>query len=105
MLHEWREYNFPRADALQQLMGVVEEIGELHHVELKRLQGIRGYDDDAKFEHEARDAVGDILIFLAGYCSYRKWDIVDIYRDTIEEVVGRDWIKNKMTGLPLDASM
>lgn len=95
-LHLWRQRNFPTTDADQQLFGVVEEVGELAHANLKSKQGIRGTPE----EHIAaeKDAVGDILIYLAGYCSYREWDMIAILEETAEQVTKRDWIADPSSG-------
>jgi hypothetical protein len=95
-LHAWRQYNFPNADAAQQLLGVVEEVGELSHAHLKQMQGIRG-DDDLHIA-EAQDAVGDIVIYLMGYCSYRGWSFTELIEATAAHVLGRDWIADPVTG-------
>lgn len=95
-LHLWRVRNFPDADATQQLLGVAEETGELSHAHLKQMQGIRG--DDKLHEAEARDAVGDLAIYLMGYCSYRGWSLEDILFDTTAHVLKRDWIKDPLEG-------
>lgn len=95
-LHLWRQRNFPNSDADQQLLGVVEEIGELAHAVLKRKQGIRGTPE----EHRAAilDAVGDIQIFLAGFCSYEGINMEYQYTYTAREVMERDWIKYPLSG-------
>lgn len=98
--HEWRKDNFPKADATQQLLGITEEVGELAHAHLKQTQGIRG-DDNLHIE-EAKDAVGDLVIYLMGYCSYRGWDLETIIRDTVEHVLQRDWIENPSDGTRTD---
>lgn len=97
-LHTWRQRNFPAADSEQQLLGVVEEVGELSHAHLKAIQGIRGTSE----EHEAaaKDAVGDIVIYLLGYCSYRGWDFEDILGVTAAHVLKRDWIGDPKAGAP-----
>jgi NTP pyrophosphatase (non-canonical NTP hydrolase) len=89
-LHTWRQQNFPRADSAQQLLGVVEEVGELAHAVLKQQQGIRG--DDETHEAEVLDAIGDIQIFLAGFCSYRGIDMYYAYEHAAKHVMTRDWI-------------
>jgi NTP pyrophosphatase (non-canonical NTP hydrolase) len=96
MLHRWRQRNFPGADATQQLLGVVEEVGELSHAVLKRIQHIRGNSE--LHEAEAYDAIGDILIYLAGFCSYKGWDMMSIYEDTAKMVMARDWIADPVGG-------
>lgn len=95
-LHEWRLRNFPDADPTQQLLGVGEEVGELMHAHLKSMQGIRG--DDKLHEAEAKDAVGDIVIFLMGYCSYHGWDLMQLVYDAAETVFARDWIADPVAG-------
>lgn len=63
---EWRNRNFPGFTASDQLLGVVEEVGELSHCYLKGKQGIRGTAE--AHELNGMDAVGDIVIYLLGYC-------------------------------------
>jgi NTP pyrophosphatase (non-canonical NTP hydrolase) len=98
-LHEWRQRNFPDSSAMQQLLGVVEEVGELAHVVLKREQGIRGMSD-LQAQDLILDAVGDIQIFLAGFCSYEDISMEIAYRQTAEEVMKRDWVRFPDTGFP-----
>ena len=95
-LHKWRVRNFPDADAEQQLLGIVEEVGELAHAFLKGKQGIRGTRQS--HSSEEMDAVGDILIYLAGFCSYRGYDMNGIYVFTTNKVMARDWIKYPFDG-------
>lgn len=96
VVHEWRQRNFPDADATQQLLGVAEELGELSHSHLKEMQGIRG--DSGLHQANAKDAVGDLMIYLMGYCSCRGWDIRKILIDTADHVLKRDWIANPEDG-------
>ena len=74
-----------------QFMGVVEEVGELAHVLLKRSQGIRL---DETTHAAERDAVGDIIIFLMNYCSVRDWQLSEILAEVSTNVLARDWRKN-----------
>ena len=62
--NKWQKINFPNTKNYQPLLGVVEEVGELSHSHLKMEQGIRGSEEG----HIAKikDAIGDIVIFLAG---------------------------------------
>lgn len=94
--HVWRQRNFPDADATQQLLGVGEEVGELMHSHLKQMQKIRG--DDNLHDENAKDAVGDIVIYLMGYCSWRGWDLHDLIEATVEHILKRDWIANPLNG-------
>lgn len=88
-VHAWKKRNFPNSDDTDQLLGVVEEVGELCHAVLKLRQGIRGDNHIA----EAKDAVGDIMIFLMNFCSENDWDLEEIIVDVWAEVEERDWQK------------
>lgn len=92
----WLDYNFPGEPDYYQLLGIMEEGGELCHAALKRMQGIRG----TAAEHTAaeRDALGDILIYLLGYCNRRGYSAQEILLETWALVSKRDWQKNKQTG-------
>lgn len=96
---EWRERCFPpeHRTAAMQAMGVAEETGELCHAILKMTQGIRG----SEYEHkvEAADAVGDIIIYLAGVCSSLDLDLDDCVHTAWAQVKNRDWSTYKETGV------
>lgn len=92
----WAAKNFPNATKEMPLIGIMEELGELSHAHLKRMQGIRGNDFD--HEMDARDAVGDILIFLIDYCTKQNWSITEILKETWAEVKTRDWQANPESG-------
>lgn len=94
----WQQYNFdtrrPEPDlnlVAHPLIGLGEELGELCHAHLKQAQGIRG--DARALEAKGRDAVGDIVIYLADYCNARGWSLQDIVETTWGEVCQRDWVK------------
>lgn len=75
----------------------MEELGELTHSHLKQLQGIRGTPE----EHvaKAKDAVGDIIVYLADYCTRRGWDLENIVSDVWAEVSKRDWVVYPLNGV------
>jgi len=106
-MHEWRKHNFGddtddmalgNDDSVEQFMGVVEEVGELSHIILKSRQGIRNMDRITAEELEA-DAVADIFIFLAGYCSRRRIDMEYVILKTWDRVGKRDWVKYPGNGV------
>lgn len=67
-LYEWQNYNFgTNQDTERALMGICEEVGELCHAQLKLEQGIRGNPEE--LNAAARDAVGDIGIYMLNYLS------------------------------------
>lgn len=104
--NEWRESNFTiNSDhllqliaGLEQLLGMVEEIGEICHAELKRLQGIRGYTDDKVYRDAISDGVGDLLLFTAGYCTRRDLSMQDCAEYTWAKVRNRNWQSNPQDG-------
>ena len=96
---KWAEYNFGKNRAYEDpLMGIVEEVGELHHALLKQRQGIRG----EYIEHllEVRDAVGDITLYLMDFCNVYGIDYDEAVMTTWEKVKGRDWKSYPQTGRP-----
>jgi len=82
---------------LNQLLGVVEEVGELSHSHLKAEQQIRGTQQ----EHWDKkiDAIGDIVIFLCGYCNKSNISLEEAIKTTWENTKQRDWIKYPKNGL------
>ena len=99
----WADHNFPKADAIQQLLGVGEEVGELFHFALKEMQGIREAVDSSgkrvSTEAHQMDAVGDITIFLINLCNKMGWSFDRILADTWEEVSRRDFVKFPKNGI------
>jgi NTP pyrophosphatase (non-canonical NTP hydrolase) len=96
---EWSERNFPPSDqpSGRALFGLMEELGELAHAHLKQAQGIRCNEDHGA---NGRDAVGDIVIFLADYCTQRGWSLEECITETWAEVSSRDWVRYPDTGRP-----
>lgn len=88
----WLARNFPNQTPAQALMGVMEEVGELSHAQLKGEQHIRiGIDSEANARAKM-DAVGDIIIFLCGYCSSSHLDFQHCLDVTWAKVKKRDWV-------------
>lgn len=92
---EWQEHNFPDHEPWEPLVGLSEEVGELSHAHLKRYQGIRKDED-----HEAngQDAIGDILVYLADYCTQMGWSLQECLDATWQTVRERDWKKDPIGG-------
>jgi NTP pyrophosphatase (non-canonical NTP hydrolase) len=89
----WTDRNFPNADPVDAVLGVAEEVGELCHAILKQRQGIRGTSEE--HEAKAKDAVGDIVIYLLDVCTRRGWSFGEIVAETWAEVRKRDWTKKE----------
>lgn len=64
----WVKRNFGDQRGWEPLLGVIEETGELAHCQLKEHQQIRGSRD--KHVAGAKDAVGDVLVYLADYTHF-----------------------------------
>jgi NTP pyrophosphatase (non-canonical NTP hydrolase) len=84
----WEQRNFGKQPAYRLLMGVVEELGELTHALLKQEQGIRSHEGLVAKE---KDAIGDLIVFLTGYCTARGYDLEEVLASVWEEVKLRDW--------------
>lgn len=98
----WVDHNFEPgntrnpARAYKPLLGVVEEVGELSHAHLKSLQGIRTGEDHAA---KSKDAIGDLVIFLADYCTAMGYDFQECVEATWNQVKTRDWKKDPVKGV------
>ena len=93
---QWTKRNFPRQAPWHPLLGVTEELGELNHAYLKAVQGIRGTPEEHRAAME--DAVGDLVIFLANWCSHMGIDMSAAVARTWEQVRKRDWQAHPETG-------
>jgi NTP pyrophosphatase (non-canonical NTP hydrolase) len=91
----WEKSNFGDTTMGKAFLGMVEEIGELAHHDLKESQGIRVNEDHIA---GAQDCVGDIVIYMVSYCNARGWDLQEIIEKTWDKVSKRDWTKNKING-------
>jgi len=102
---KWENYNFPNTTAIEQFMGVVEEVGELSHFLLKDSQGIREavdkYGEKLDVKAHVVDAVGDISIFLINFCSHYDINYADALIRTWELVSKRDFRKFPKNGIDL----
>jgi len=90
----WATRNFGKRkrEAWKPLVGLMEEVGELSHAHLKQVQRVRMDEDH---EAKAKDAIGDIVIFLIDYCDLRGWDIQQLVEQTWRKVKQRDYRKLK----------
>jgi NTP pyrophosphatase (non-canonical NTP hydrolase) len=96
----WSIYNFPQTTVYEQFMGVVEEVGELSHVLLKRAQGIRqNTHTEEEYKAKIADCVGDVCIFLMNFCSRNGLSLWDCIDKTWREVSKRNWRKYPYNGV------
>jgi len=92
----WVEHNFPGREAVDPLLGAVEELGELAHAQLKMRLGIRG--TEAEHKEHAADSVADVIIFLSDYCTAMGFDLQSIMEKTWADVKQRDWQMDPLNG-------
>lgn len=65
------------------LHGMVGEIGEIHSLYQKLYQG-----HEFDVEH-AKKEIGDLLWFIAEYCTAHNWDMSDIMQMNIDKLKAR----------------
>jgi len=94
---EWITTNFGEPQLLEAALVVAEEVGELCHHIVKMEQGIRG---SREFHTAAiADAVGDIVIALAGVPTALNMDYAESVQTAWDEVKQRDWTKHRGDGV------
>lgn len=93
----WQRRNFPNAERWECLVGLQEEIGELAHSFLKKHQGIRMEEDH---DERMRDAIGDIVIYLIGFCTLNQINVDECIDMAWSEVKKRDWTSDKRDQYP-----
>lgn len=76
------ELNY-KEKGMHALHGMVGEIGELHSLYQKRYQG-HAFDVD-----HAKKELGDLLWFIAEYCTAHNWSMDDIAQTNIEKLKAR----------------
>ena len=103
-LAEWQKKNFTKGETgncdscpFRLMAGMTEELGELAHAVLKHAQGIRGMTDE-KMKKEAGDAFGDVNVYGCQLLSQLGLSAEEEVRKAVEEVLKRDWKKDKTTG-------
>jgi len=95
---------YRRMLANQQRTGLIEELGELSHVDLKEEQCIREYtrekllSEPDKAQHDRIDAIGDIIVYLLNYCNLYGISLEAAINDVGKKVLKRDWNKDSSAG-------
>ena len=65
------------------LHGMVSEVGEIHGLYQKTYQGHQGSKEHMKKE------LGDLLWFIAEYCTVMEWNLEDIMQMNIDKLKAR----------------
>ena len=73
----------PSEQGKHALFGMVGEIGEIHSVYQKRYQGHDFDVDNVKSE------LGDLLWFIAEYCTSHGWDLDEIMQMNVDKLKKR----------------
>lgn len=73
----------PREQGMHALFGMVGEIGEIHSVYQKLYQG---HDFDV---NHLKSELGDLLWFIAEYCTSHGWDLDEIMQMNIDKLKKR----------------
>ena len=96
-VRNWSNANFGvDQPSIFPLLGIGEELGELNHAHLKGEQGIRySYQE---VQEKKKDAIGDMVIYLADYCAREGLNLEQCISDAWSEVRTRNWAEN-----PIDA--
>lgn len=98
-LAEWQERNFRNVTSEKLALGMAEEVGELCHYILKRMQKIREAADEQQVQEEIADAFGDTIIFGIQLMENEGMDAEEVIARTIESVLERDWLSNPNKGV------
>lgn len=77
------KYLTPEAQSIHALHGMVGEIGEIHSLYQKIYQG-HSFD-----EEHAKKELGDLLWFIAEYCTAHDWKLEDIMQLNIDKLKAR----------------
>lgn len=89
LTHDWRMDQFPDTTPKDQLIGAMQEVGELCEIEAKSTFEYQefGGDNDAELQKE----LGDIFVYLMGYASLRGFDVDECIEMAANEVLTRNW--------------
>lgn len=70
------------------LFGLTSEVGELNGIFQKRLQHNEADFSDEEYNHMLKE-VGDILWFVAEFCTANDWDLEDVMTVNIAKLKAR----------------
>lgn len=89
---KWNKKNFGGhySTGYRNLLGVMEEVGELAHAHLKKEQNIRMEENH---DEKKKDAIGDIVIFLINYADSQGLTLSECIHYSWEQIKNRDWSK------------
>lgn len=97
-LSAWQARNFGPTPLYRNVLGAVEEVGELAHALLKHEQKIRNMEDTTAAQVVMGDAIADAMVFLIQACTALRLDCTVLLEKTAEKVMLRDFTRNSATG-------
>lgn len=97
-LAKWQEKNFRNVTSEKLALGMAEEVGELCHYILKRMQKIREASDEQSVQAEIADAFGDTVIFGIQLMESEGLDAEKVLKKVIDDVLTRDWLSDPSKG-------
>lgn len=74
----WSEKNFPENTDVHPFHGIVEEVGELGAALIAKRAAVEDFMDPAPALADFKDAIGDIVVYMADYCNRRRFRIEGI---------------------------
>lgn len=84
---DWAFGNFGPEPAMNQIVGLAEEVGELARAVLKKERGIRG--SDGEWHEEIEKEIGDVAISLLMVCNSVGVNFEEMLRERWEHVKAR----------------
>lgn len=91
-----RNFGPHHSTGYRNLLGAMEELGELAHAHLKGEQGIRHTPEE--IIEKKKDAVGDIFAFLCNYCDSQGLTLHECIVHAWNEIKDRDFKKDPING-------
>lgn len=79
-------------------LGLIAWVGKLFHGTLKRHEGIRGFDDDAKYRAHCEVCTAKILTNLDQFAREYGFDLLTIANKVWADVSQRDWKASPVDG-------
>jgi NTP pyrophosphatase (non-canonical NTP hydrolase) len=79
----------PTTSAEEQILNLVEEVGELSRALLKRKQGIRGTRE--QWDSEVKKEIGDVFCSLIAVANFEDLDFFDTVNERAQVVLKRRW--------------
>jgi len=91
-----------RSVGYRYLLGMMEELGEVTHVHLKREQQIREGLNPDECDKLIKDGIGDLLNYAICYCESQGTDLISCLQVSWEQIKDRDWTQERKQGFVIN---